>query len=371
LPAAACGSKAVVTNLAVTHTAGAATSFTISSRDAYSNPRTMGSDFMFNAVTTHSTGSPNIYSTVVYAGGAGSAYSVATPALTVSGMYYTHVRGGGEHVLGSPFTITLVPAQECSSTSLSFGAGLTVTTVNVASSFYVQTRDAWGNIRTLPNVLSTTIFVGRAFTSDVGSSPETTNISPYTAASSTNAVEAYWRLPSWYVGSYQLTAAPASGHFGYFRGVSLAALGGFLVTYYNVANLNALVSSGTPLKTAVDRFASSNTATVTNAFAARWSGFIRSTSSGQVAWNVFTQSSTVKGKIWVNGGAAAYGSPGGDTAVSAVFTTVINTLYHVQIEYRSSSSAPAALDTFGSAVGTSNMYADFAFKTAPAQLAVY
>ncbi len=176
-----------------------------------------------------------------------------------------------------------------------------------------------------------------------------------------------------YVGSYMLTAAPASGHFGYFRGASLAALGGFIATYYhNLATVSSLVSSGTVLKTAMDRFANSNTLqAATNVFAARWSGFIRSTTSASVTWNAFTQSSTVKGKIWVNGGAAAYGSPSGDTAVSAVFTTVTNTLYHVQVEYRSTSAVATALDTFGTAVGTSNMYADFAFKNAPAQLAVY
>jgi hypothetical protein len=359
-----CGSTSVVTGLAVTLTAGAATSYTISSRDAYSNVRTMGSDFMFNAVTVHSSGTPAIYSSITYAGSAGSAYT-ATYTLTISGLYYTHVRGGGQHVLGSPFAITLLPAGECSSTSIAFGAGLTVTTVNVASSFYVQVRDAWGNMRTVPNLQPTTIFVARAFTSSIGATPEATDATPYAAATSTNAMEA---------ASYMLTAAPAAGHFGYFRGPSLAALGGFIATYYhNLASVNSLVSSGTPLKTAVDRFSATlNTVPATSGvFAARWSGFIRSTSSGAVNWAAFSQTSTVKGKIWVNGGATAYGSPAGDGSVAAAFTTVINTLYHVQVEYRSTAATLDALNTFGSAIGTSNMYVDFLFTSSPAQLAVY
>ena len=274
---------------------------------------------------------------------------------------------------GSPFTITLLPAQECSSTSLAFGAGLTVTTVNIASSYYIQARDAWGITRTVPNVQSTTIYVARAFTSSIGSNPETTNSAPYIATTSTNAMEAYWQLPSWYVGAYQFTAAPAQGNYGYFRGVSMATLGGFIVTYYhNLATVDALVSSGTPLKTAVDRFSSSNTVPATsNVFAARWSGFIRSTTSALVTWSAFAQSGTVKGKIWVNGGAAAYGSPSGDGGVSAVFTTVANTLYQVQVEYKCATASAVALDAFGAAVATSNMYADFSITGSPTALAVY
>ncbi len=370
--ASASGSKAIVTGFAAILTAGFASSFTISSRDAYSNVRTIGNDFTFNSVSVHSSGVPVVYGTVTYAGAGSSAYNAAH-SFTIAGQYSVHIRGGGLHVLGSPFTLTLLPAQECSATSLAFGAGLTVTTVNVASSFYVQTRDAWGNVRTVPNVLSTTIFVARAFTSAIGSSPETTNAAPHKADASTNAMQAYWQLPSWYVGSYQLTAKPATGHFGYFRGVSLAALGGFLATYYhNLGSVSSLISSGTPLKTAVDRFDNTNTLpAASSVYAARWSGFIRSTSSGAVAWTAFTQSDTLKGKIWVNGGAAAYGSPAGNTAVSAAFTTVANTLYHVVVECRSTSSVLQQLDAFGANILTSNMYADFALPGAPAQLAVY
>jgi hypothetical protein len=158
-PALGCGSNSFVTGIAATLTAGSASSFTILSRDAYSNARTIGSDFTFNAVSVHSNGELSVYGTVSYAGIGGDIYNGAITALTVSGLYYLHVRGGGVHVQGSPFTVSLLPAQECSSTSLSFGAGLTVTTVNVASSFYVQVRDAWSNVRSVPNVESSSIFV--------------------------------------------------------------------------------------------------------------------------------------------------------------------------------------------------------------------
>jgi hypothetical protein len=366
-----CGTTSIVTGLAVTLTAGAASAFTISSRDAYSNTRTIGSDFTFNSISVHSSGAPTVYGTVTYAGSSGSAYN-SDRTLTVSGVYYMHIRGGGAHVQGSPFAITLLPAQECSTTSLAFGAGLTVTTVNVASSFYIQARDAWANVRTVANVQASTIYVARAFTSSIGANPETTNASPYAATTSTNAMQAYWQLPSWYVGAYQFTAAPSQGNYGYFRGVSMATLGGFIVTYYhNLATVDSLVSSGTPLKTAVDRFAATNTLPATSGvFAARWSGFIRSTSTGTVTWNAFTQSGSVKGKIWVNGGAAVLGSPSGNGDVSAVFATVTNTLYQVQVEYRGTAAA-APLDAFGSSVVTGNMYADFAITGAPVALAVY
>ena len=54
------------------------------------------------------------------------------------------------HVSGSPFVLNVVPAITCAATSRIYRPALTLTTAGILSSFTLQSRDAFDNLRTIP-----------------------------------------------------------------------------------------------------------------------------------------------------------------------------------------------------------------------------
>ena len=55
-----------------------------------------------------------------------------------------------DHISGSPFVLNVIPAITCATTSRVYRPALTLTTAGILSSFTLQSKDAFDNLRTIP-----------------------------------------------------------------------------------------------------------------------------------------------------------------------------------------------------------------------------
>ena len=125
-------------------TAGVHSSFTITSRDAYGNPRDSVDPFFLQLIGAQN--SP------LYGGVSAS----LTPLLGTSlgsyvafeaKQYQLFVQQSGGDIKGSPFALTVLPDRACGSTSTLSGSALTAASLSPAlNSFSLQARDSFGNL---------------------------------------------------------------------------------------------------------------------------------------------------------------------------------------------------------------------------------
>merc|ERR1711871_1416524 len=148
-PAAACASTSVAKGdqLSIT-TAGIASSFTLTARDAYDNQRTINSDMTFSIDLVGSAGLPVYQGSVSTMSGTGAmrARYEASYTVTAAKNYELFIRYGSDNVRSSPFTLSSRPAVVCGAWSTVTGFGLTAVSIGAKSAFTVLARDKGANI---------------------------------------------------------------------------------------------------------------------------------------------------------------------------------------------------------------------------------
>ena len=143
---AGCVSTSSASGLALTlATAGRSASFTITSRDAYGNPRDSVDSFSIQLI--------GALDSPLYGGFAAALQplqgtSLASYAAFQAKTYHLYVQQGNLGIQGSPFHLTVRPDSACGSTSTMSGNGLTAASLSPAvNTFQIQVRDAFGNQR--------------------------------------------------------------------------------------------------------------------------------------------------------------------------------------------------------------------------------
>ena len=126
-------------------TAGVYSSFTITSRDAYGNPRDSVQPFYPQLIGTQN--SP------LYGGFSAPlapllGTSLASYVAFEAKQYQVFVQQAGGDIKGSPFALTVLPDRACGSTSTLSGSALTAASLSPAiNTFSLQARDSFGNPR--------------------------------------------------------------------------------------------------------------------------------------------------------------------------------------------------------------------------------
>jgi hypothetical protein len=128
-------------------TSGARTCFTVASRDQFQNDRL---SIKTDEVTSEIRGSiglmdANVAVTLLNGNKVIVAY---TP--TVASAFDFVIRQLGMPIISSPFSLIVAPSVECASKSFAIGSGLSRSVVNSLSTFTVQVRDSFGNLKTSP-----------------------------------------------------------------------------------------------------------------------------------------------------------------------------------------------------------------------------
>ncbi|EKX52443.1 hypothetical protein GUITHDRAFT_101615 [Guillardia theta CCMP2712] len=128
-------------------TAGVQHSFLIKSFDRFMNSvqYSLSSSFLLSVT-------PFLSSQVLLASSTyedlGSGLFRQTFLLSISGSYKVNVFLDSKAVVGSPFNVTVISAGVNASNSIPRGLGFTLATAGMAGSFFIQTRDSFGNWKT-------------------------------------------------------------------------------------------------------------------------------------------------------------------------------------------------------------------------------
>jgi len=132
-------------------TSGTRTYFSVASRDQFQNDRlSINSD----EITCEIRGSIGLMdSNVVVTLLNGNKVSVAYTPKVASAFDFV-IRQLGMPIISSPFSLIVSPSIECASKSFALGSGLSRSVVNSLSTFTVQVRDSFGNLKVSP--ISTT-----------------------------------------------------------------------------------------------------------------------------------------------------------------------------------------------------------------------
>ena len=142
-PGATCSSQSAVSGVgASTALAGGLSTFGISAADCYGNAETAGGD-QWSVLLTR-PGVPNVIGAVRDSGDGGY---VATYNATIAGQWLLHVKTGGVHVEGSPFSLTVRPGPADAPTSIAVGSGKSEAIIGEVATLMVRTKDAYGNDR--------------------------------------------------------------------------------------------------------------------------------------------------------------------------------------------------------------------------------
>jgi hypothetical protein len=256
--------------------------------------------------------------------------------IRTSKIQYLHVTRAGRHVYGSPFSVRVMSAGTCATTSTVVGGGVSVCTAGVPSAFTIIARDAFLNLR--DDTSSSDTFAVRV--------NQGANIRPAHIAFSAGA-EARYPV------SYTLTRAGTSA-----LSVSLLSRGGLTATYYANDALdpaNAIASEWST--NSVDWSSAAGSApwwaagSAATALSARWSGLIELQQSPPASGVPYTFYTTLKSmaegvKVWVDN-VMIIDQWQSITALEFGATIQLGAggirLYDILIEYKGSFAAPATM----------------------------
>ena len=128
-------------------TAGVQHSFLIKSFDRFMNSVQYSLSSSFLLSVTPLLSSQALLASSTYED-LGSGLFRQTFLLSVSGSYKVNVFLDSKAVVGSPFNVTVISAGVNASNSIPRGLGFTLATAGMAGSFFIQTRDSFGNWKT-------------------------------------------------------------------------------------------------------------------------------------------------------------------------------------------------------------------------------
>ena len=153
-----CVSTSSASGVALTlATAGRAASFSITSRDAFGNPRDSVDSFSIQLIGA--LDSP-LYGGVASPLAPLQGTSLASYTAFQAKTYDLYVQQGSQGIQGSPFHLTVMPDMACGSTSTLSGNGLTAASLAPAvNTFRIQVRDAFSNLRSDVGVEGEAFFV--------------------------------------------------------------------------------------------------------------------------------------------------------------------------------------------------------------------
>ena len=237
-------------------TAGRLASFTVTSRDAFSNPRQSATQYFVQLIGAEEA---PLY------GGASAALapllgtSLASFRAFEAKSYSLFVMQGGVNIKGSPFMLAVKPDGACGATSTMSGSGITAASVSPASNtFRIQARDAFGNQRSDLGAQGEAFFVRVVRTrspdvqgSDHGGLP---------AFSGSKALSDPGDIPSLHASittdaasgadlraSYTIPVVPSPAGQAHYLYASWIQSGGLHATYYSAAAAQTDVSLGLPV----------------------------------------------------------------------------------------------------------------------------
>jgi hypothetical protein len=254
-PAVTCAAESTAKAPGLTlSTAGVDASFTIQSKDAYENLREDTSG-VFTLSIHGSGGSPYVAGSVMAAAPSTEAKYTASYNLQNAKGYEVFVKHGNENIKGSPFTLTVKPAQSCGSRSTIQGTGLTAAALSPAkSAFTIQARDEYGNARTQGTPTDTDYVVRVVRTS--GTNLQGTNgLPPFygsTAVGTSPTLHASFNTATndgRFAGSYQVPATPDPAVLNHYLYASFVHKGGIMASYYTTADDGATYSAPKDLNT--------------------------------------------------------------------------------------------------------------------------
>ena len=236
-------------------TAGRLASFTVTSRDAFSNPRQSATQYFVQLIGAEEA---PLY------GGASAALapllgtSLASFRAFEAKSYSLYVMQGGVNIKGSPFMLAVKPDGACGATSTMSGSGITAASVAPASNtFRIQARDAFGNQRSDLGAQGEAFFVRVVRTrspdvqgADHGGLPpfsgskalsDPGDVPSLHASITTDAASGVLRA------SYTIPVVPSPAGQAHHLYASWIQSGGLHATYYSAAAAQTDVSQGLPV----------------------------------------------------------------------------------------------------------------------------
>jgi len=219
-------------------TAGQAATFTIQAKDAYENTRE-DTSASFTVDLFGSGGSPIYNGAVTPLSSSAGTYTATFTAVNAKN-YDVFVKYGSNNLKGAPYNLVVQPYTTCGTKSTIQGTGLTAASISPSkSAFTIQSRDQYGNARTLAG---DTFVVRVARTSGTGMQG-TGGLPPFyskTAISSSPTIHSVFNTATndgKYAGYYQIPSTPSPAGLTHYSYASLVSAGGVYATYYTVETM--------------------------------------------------------------------------------------------------------------------------------------